>query len=50
MIYKKNAFNIHVGPLWEANTHAQFILNPYVVGAYYTFYLTKIDKSITQEM
>jgi hypothetical protein len=50
MIYKKNVFNTHVRPLWEANTHAQFILDPYVVAAYYTFYLTKIDKSITQEM
>jgi len=45
-----NVFNIHVRPLWEANTHAQFILDPYVVVVYYTFYLTKIDKFITQEM
>jgi len=43
-------FNIHVKPLREANTHAQFILDPYVTTDYYIFYLTKIDKSITQEM
>jgi hypothetical protein len=39
-----NSFSIHAWPLWEANTHAQFILDPYIVVAYYTFYLTKIDK------
>jgi hypothetical protein len=32
----KNLFNKHVGLLWEANIDAQFILNPYVVVAYYT--------------
>jgi hypothetical protein len=45
-----NAFNIHVGPLWEANTYVQFILDPFVVATYDTFYLTQVDKSITQEM
>jgi hypothetical protein len=29
---------------------AQFILDPYVDVTYYTSYLSKIDKSITQEM
>jgi hypothetical protein len=28
---------------------AQFILDPYVATSYYTSYLTKIDKSITNE-
>jgi hypothetical protein len=45
-----NVFNIHVGPLWEANRNAQFILDPYATTTYCTFYLTKVDKSITQEM
>jgi hypothetical protein len=30
----------HVGPLWEANTNAQFILDPYVASVYCTSYLT----------
>jgi hypothetical protein len=45
-----NAFSIHVGPLWEANTNAQFILYPYATTTYCSFYLTKVDKSITREM
>jgi hypothetical protein len=36
--------------MWEANTDAQYILDPYFVVAYCIFYLTKINKSITQEM
>jgi hypothetical protein len=42
-----NAFNIHVGPLWEANTNPQFILNPYAIVFYCISYLTKIDKFVT---
>jgi hypothetical protein len=42
-----NAFNIHAGPLWEINTNAQFILDPYATLVYYISYLTKIDKSMT---
>ncbi len=45
-----NAFNIHAGPLWEINTNAQFILDPYATLVYYISYLTKIDKSMTWEM
>ncbi len=40
---RTNAYAIKVAPLWEANTSTQFILD---VG---TSYLTKIDKSITNE-
>jgi hypothetical protein len=36
--------------LWETNIDAQYILDPYAVVAYYIFYLTKIDKSVTKEM
>jgi hypothetical protein len=42
-----NVFNIHVGPLWEANIDAQFILNPYTIAIYYTYYLTKVNKYVT---
>jgi len=45
-----NIFNIHVRPLWEANTNAQFILDPNVVVIYCIAYLTKIDKFVTCEM
>jgi hypothetical protein len=30
--------------LWEANTNAQFILDPYAIVAYHIFYLTNVDK------
>jgi hypothetical protein len=36
--------------MWEANTNAQYVLDPYFGAACYMFYLTKINKSITQEM
>ncbi len=36
--------------MWEANTNVQYVLDPYFAAAYYTFYLTKVNKSITQEM
>jgi len=45
-----NVFSIHVGPLGEANIDAQFILNPYTIVVYYTFYLTKVNKFVTQDM
>jgi len=45
-----NIFNIYVGTLWEANTDAQFILDPYADVVYCTFHLTKINKYITQKM
>jgi hypothetical protein len=46
-----NSFSIHVArPLWEANTYAQYILNPYVTTIYFTSYLTKIDKFVTKKM
>jgi len=45
---QKNLFNIHARFLWEANIDAQFILNPYVMVAYYTCYLTKVNKSMTR--
>jgi hypothetical protein len=36
--------------MWEANTDAQYVLYPNFVIVYYIFYLTKINKSIIQEM
>jgi hypothetical protein len=47
---RTNISNTYVGTLWETNTYAQFILNPYVDVAYCIFYLTKIDKYVTQKM
>jgi len=46
---KTNAYAIKVVALWEVNTNIQFILDPYVVASYCTSYLTKIDKTITNE-
>ncbi len=45
-----NVFNIHARPLCEANTNAQFILDPYIPTIYCTFYLTKINKFVTREI
>lgn len=42
-------FSAYVGTLWEANTYAQFILDPYVDVIYCTFYLTKINKYMLHE-
>jgi hypothetical protein len=36
--------------MWEANTDAQYILDPYFFVAYCIFYLIEINKLITQEM
>jgi hypothetical protein len=43
-----NSYGNFVGKLWQANIYAQFILNPYAITSYYTPYLTKVDKNITQ--
>jgi hypothetical protein len=45
-----NSFSIHVGPLWEANTNAQYILDPYATIIYHIFNLTKVDKFLMKEM
>jgi len=45
-----NPFGIHVGNLWQANTHVQFILDPYATVSYCTSYWTKINKTITKEL
>jgi hypothetical protein len=45
-----NVFGIHAGLLWGANTDAQYILDPYAIALYYSSYLTKINKFVTQEM
>ncbi len=45
-----NVFSICVGPLWETNTNAQFVLNSYVIATYCISYLIKVDKYVTQEM
>ncbi len=44
-----NFINKHVGLLWEANTNAQYILNPYATTIYYTSSLTKVNKSRTKK-
>jgi hypothetical protein len=36
--------------MWEANTNAQYVLDPYFATTYCTFYFKKVYKSITQEM
>jgi len=46
----RNSFGICVGNLWQVSMDVQFILYPYVVISYYTYYLTKIDKTITREL
>jgi len=46
----RNVFNIHGKILWDANTNAQFILNPYDIAAYCIYYLTKVDKYVTHEI
>jgi hypothetical protein len=47
---RTNVFSIHGRRLWEINTYAQFILDPYVVVACCISYLTKVDKYVTHEM
>jgi hypothetical protein len=47
---RTNVFSIHAIPMWEANIDVQYVLDPYFVIVCYTFYLTKVNKSITQEM
>jgi hypothetical protein len=46
---KTNAYAIKVVALWEVNPNIQFILDQYVVASFCTSYLTKIDKTITNE-
>jgi len=46
---RTNAYVMKVEALWEANTNIQFILDPYAGTCYSTSYLTKIDKTITNE-
>jgi len=36
-----NVLNIHVGPIWGANTYVHFILDMYVANVYCIFYLKK---------
>ncbi len=36
--------------MWEANTNTQYILDSYFATTYCIFNLTKLDKSIKQEM
>jgi hypothetical protein len=45
-----NVFGRLVGPLWQTNTDAQFVLHPYVAASYCTSYLIKVDKFVTAEM
>ena len=47
---RTNPFGIHAGSIWQANTDLQFILDPYATTSYCTSYLTKIDKTVTQEL
>ncbi len=46
---RTNAYAIKAVALWEANIDIQFILDPYVAASYCTSYLTKIDRTITNE-
>jgi hypothetical protein len=39
-----------VGPLWQTNTDAQFVLHPYAATSYCTSYLIRVDKFVTAEM
>jgi hypothetical protein len=32
---------------WNANTNAQFVLNAYATISYYSSYMTKVEKSMT---
>jgi hypothetical protein len=36
--------------MWEENIDVQYVLNPCFAAVYCTFNLTKVNKSITQEM
>jgi hypothetical protein len=47
---RTNVFGRFVGPLWQANTDAQFILDTYAIASYCTSYLTKVDKMVTTKM
>lgn len=54
---KQNLIDIHtnsygkfVSKLWQANTDAKFILDPYAIASYGTFFSTKTDKKFTQEL
>lgn len=47
---RTNPFGIFAGNIWQTNTYLQFILHPYVAARYFTSYLTKIDKIVTQKL
>jgi len=46
---RTNPYVMKAETLWEANINIQFILDPYAATCYSTSYLTKIDKTITNE-
>jgi len=46
---RTNAYAIKATTLWEANIDIQFIFDPYVAPSYCTSYLTKFDRTITNE-
>jgi competence CoiA-like predicted nuclease len=46
---KTNAYAIKVATLWKANTNIQFFFDSYAATSYYTSYLTKFDKTVTNE-
>jgi hypothetical protein len=41
-----NVFNIHVRPIWKANTNVLYY--PYFVAIYCTSYLTKVNKFVIE--
>ncbi len=47
--YEQIPLVIHVGNLWQAKTDVQFILDLYDVASYYTYYLTKINKTVKKK-
>jgi len=46
---RTNVYAIKITTSWEVNTNIQCIFYPYAVTSYYTSYLTKINKTITNE-
>jgi hypothetical protein len=45
-----NSFGICVGNFWQGNIDVQFIFDPCATTNYSTYYLTKIDKTITRKL
>jgi hypothetical protein len=44
-----NGFSKDMPIMWNANTHAQYVLNAYVATSYCTSYMKNVDKSMTSD-